>query len=375
MVKVYPEGILLNMVSKRKNQYRFRTILSSLLFSLLLWQLSSVAAHAEDVPKVIRIGVPALVALPNVYWGAAGLARYKGWLDGEFSKDGVRIEYVGFRGGAPMVGQALANGQIDLAGQGDLLSIIGKSSGMKTKFVLPFTKMSNAYLGVAKNSGIGSVSDLRGKRVAYYKGNQIHLQVLRILALYGLSEKDIKSISLDPPTAAATLIKGDVDAIFGSTEVLNLRDKGVVDVVYSTKGKPQLTSYNGLVATEDFIQKYPQALTRLIKVFIRADQWSGDPVNRAEVLKIWAMGPIPNLHVEEDYADRPWSDRLSPLLDPFLVEHYKQTQDQIAELGLLRGKKVDIDHWIDPTFLNTALKELGLEKYWAPLDMDGKRIQ
>jgi sulfonate transport system substrate-binding protein len=314
------------------------------------------------------------VAQPKVYWGAPGIARYKGWFEEEFDKEGVRIEYVGFKGGAPMVGQALANGQIDLAGQGDLLSIIGRSSGMQTRLVLPFTKLSNAYLVVRKDSGIRSVADLRGKKVAYFKGNQIHLQVLRILALNGMAEKDIRSISLDPATAGSTLAGGDIDAIFSSAEVLTLRQKGIADVVYSTKGQPQLSSYNGLVATDSFVQKYPETLTRLIKVYVKADQWTGDPANRKEVVRIWAMGPLPNLYAEEDYDDRPWSERFSPLFDPLLVQHYKRTQDQIAEQGLLRGPRVDIDQWIDARFLNVALKELGLEKYWAPLGLDGKPL-
>jgi sulfonate transport system substrate-binding protein len=144
--------------------------------------------------------------------------------------------------------------------------------------------------------------------------------------------------------------------------------------VYSTKGHPELTAYNGLIATEKFINTHPQLLTRLIKVYVRAARWAGDPANRAEVLKIWGSGPLPNVNVEEDYGDRPWSDRLSPLLDPFLVNHYRRTQEQIAELGMLRGPKVDFSKWIDPTFLNAALKQLDLADYWTPLGIDGKSI-
>ncbi|MDQ7969514.1 MAG: ABC transporter substrate-binding protein [Oxalicibacterium faecigallinarum] len=351
-----------------------RSLISRLLIVMAMFTTMPLIVHAADAPalKTIRIGVPAVVANPKSYWGTSGIARYKGWFEEEFAKEGIRVEYVGFKGGAPMVGQALANGQVDLAGQGDFLSIIGKSSGLKTKLVLPFGKLSNAYLAVSKKSGIRSVEDLRGKRVAYYKGNQIHLQALRILALHGMTEKDIKSIFLDPPTAASAIAAGEVDALFGSQETLTLRDRGVVDVVYSTNGRADLTAYNGLVATEKFIDHYPDILTRLVKVFVKAAKWADDPANRDEALKIWASGPTPSLNVKEDYADRPWSDRLSPLLDPLLVEHYKQTQEQIAGLGMLRGPKVNLDQWIDPTFVNAALKDLKLEGHWTPLPAEGR---
>ena len=327
----------------------------------------STPAAAETPPKVIRYGAPAMTVDNGTYWGTSGIARYKGWFDEEFAKDGTHVEFVGFRAGAPMVGQALANGQIDVAGQGDLLSIIGRSSGMKTRLILPFDKLSNAYLAVRPDSTIHSVEDLRGKRVAYYKGNQIQLQVIRILADHGLEEKDIRSIALDPATAANALASGDVDAIFSGSDMLALRDRGLAKVIYSTSGKPGLTSYNGLVARDAFTDAYPETTARFVKVLVRAAQWANDPANRAEVLKIWSLGPGKRTYLQEDFADRPWSDRLSPLLDPLLVAHYKETQDLIAQLGLLRGPKFDVDQWIDPRFLNQALHDLQLERQWTPL--------
>ncbi len=337
---------------------------------------------AETPPQVIRIGAPTYAGQggKQVLLGAIGIARAKGFFDEEFGKDGVKLDFPGFKGGAPFVGQALANGQIDFAWQGDLLTIVGKSSGMKTRLILPFNKLVNAYVAVAADSPIKSIEELRGKRVAYNKGNQIHLQALRILADHGLSEKDIKSYKLDPGNAATVLSTGDVDAIIIAADALNLRDKGIAKILYSTRDEnteKSLTyaSYNGLIVNEDFAKKYPETTTRLVKVLVKAAWWASEPANREETLKIWGEGPLAAKYIVEDYSSREWTDHLSPLLDPLLVAHYKRTQDQIEELGLLRGPKFDIDQWIDRSYLNAALKELKLEKYWSSLDEKGHPIK
>jgi sulfonate transport system substrate-binding protein len=349
-------------------------MIARLVRGLLLWAWMASVAHAETPPAEIRVGAPALVFDGNSYWGALGIARYKGWLDQEFAKDHVKIDLVGYRGGAPMVGLALANSQIDFAGQGDLLSIIGRSSGMETRLILPGDKLANAYLAVAPNSTIHSIGDLRGKRVAYYKGNQIQLQVIRILAQHGLTEKDIRSVAMDPATASIALTSGDVDAVFSGDDLLALRDRGLGKIVYSTEGQPSLTSYNGIIVRDAFARQYPETTERFVKVLVKAAAWASDPANRQEVLRIWGLGPMHRIYIGEDFKDRPWADRQSALLDPLFVAHYRETQDLIAQLGLLRGPKFDIDKWIDRSFLDKALKDLNIEHYWSPLDAAGKPL-
>ncbi|MGI4813801.1 MAG: ABC transporter substrate-binding protein [Janthinobacterium lividum] len=332
-------------------------------------------AHAQTPLKVIRFGSPQITSNPALVGGmVVGLANYKGWLQDEFKRDGIRLEFDTFKGGAPVVGQALANKQLDFAAQGDLMSIIGHAAGLPTRLILPSVKLGNAYLAVPINSSIKSIHDLRGKRVSYFKGNFVHLQVLRILAQNGMAEKDLRSIYLDPPTSAAALVAGDVDAVFGGSELLALRDKGAAKIVYTTRGQSAvLTAQSGLIVRDEFARQYPEITQRVVNVLVKTAKWASDPANREQVFALWALDGQRRADLEEDFGDRPLSDRMSPLLDAFYVGHYINTQDQAAQLGLLRGPKFDIHQWIDPHFLNAALQAQGLEHYWVPLDASGAR--
>lgn len=338
--------------------------------------LGSFAAQAETPPPVIRFGSPLITSNPALVGGmVVGIANAKGWLQDEFAKDHVRLEFDTFKGGAPAVGQGLANKQLDFAVQGDLMSVIGRSAGLPTTLLLPSVKLGNAYLAVPPGSSIGKITDLRGKRVAYFKGNFVHLQVLRILAANGMTEKDIKSIFLDPSTSIAAIASGDVDAVFGGSELLPARDRGVVKLVYGTRGQsPDLTAQSGFIGRTAFIKAYPETTQRIVNVLVRTARWASEPANRDQVFALWSNDGQRRSDLEEDYGDRPLSDRMSPLLDAFYLQRYQATMDQAAELGLLRGPTFDLGQWIQPSFLQSALKSEGLEGYWRPLDINGHRV-
>ena len=346
------------------------------LFWATIVLLVGAAAHAEEKPQVIRLGAPALHGDTQGVWGATGVARARGMFEEEFAKDGITFQFPGFKGGGPMVGQALANGQIDFAGNGDMISIIGRSSGIKSRLLIPGSRLENAYLLVAPDSPIKSVSDLRGKKVAYFKGNYIQLQVIRILASQGMSEKDIRNVSLLGAAATNALRSGNIDAIFAGAESLESQSKGLTNVIYSTQGgSARLTAQSGILVREDFAQRYPEITRRVVKVLVKAAHWASDPANKDQLFAIWAKGGRSLATLEQDYSGRPIADRVSPLLDPFYVTQYQDTQKLVGELGLLRGAEFDVEQWFDPQPLQAALKELGLEHYWVPLDANGQRTR
>lgn len=325
------------------------------------------------LPSVVTIGAPATAGTQQSIMGAQGIARVKGWLDAEFKGEGVTFAFPGFRGGAATVNQALANGQVDFAYAGDLVSIIGRSAAIDTRVIMPCGRLENAYLAVQPTSSIHSIADLRGRKVAYFKGSYLHLQVVKILAAHGMSEADLQSINLDYATAAAALASGDVDAVFGGLETLNLETRGIARLAYSTRGQdPHLTGQAGVLVRQAFAQQYPELVARMVKVWVKAADWASAPAHRDEVFRIWATGSRTPEQMLANYGDRPLAERLSPLLDPFLVAQYQETQKLAQRLDLLRADPFDINQWFDRQYLEAALKSLSLQNRWAALNPQGR---
>lgn len=334
------------------------------------------AAAAGPAPAVVRLGVaqPAIGNPPGFYGSSISIAHAKGWIEEEFAKDGgaTKVEWYFFKGAGPAVNEALTTGQLDFAFQGDLPAIVAKSAGLRTKLLLGTGIRSNIYLAVPPDSPIRTVADLRGKRVAIFKGTNAQLPINRLLEAHGLSEKDLRALNLDTASGKAALATRDIDAVFGGLDLITLREKGSAKIVYSSKGdSPVFTRQSHVLGTEDFIARHPQAAQRLVDGVVRAARWASDDRNRDEVFRIWARTGFPLPVWQEDYDGEPLRVRFNPQFDPFLVARYKDAVEQARKFRLTRATFA-VDPWIDRRFLDAALKSQKLENYWPVFQADGK---
>jgi sulfonate transport system substrate-binding protein len=231
---------------------------------------------------------------------------------------------------------------------------------------------SNIYIGVPPDSPLKTVEDLRGKRVSLFRGTNMHLPALRLLEAHGLTEKDLKILNLDTAGYLTALSTKDIDAAIGSMDILRLRDKGQVRVLYSSKNdSPIFTRQGHVLVTDRFAEANPQLVQRVVNVAVRTAKWSSDEANREEVLRLWARAGTPFEHWKEDYAGEPLRVRLNPNFDPFLVGRYKDAIEQAQRFKLSRAK-FDAAPWIDTRYLQAALREQKLENFWPVYQANGK---
>lgn len=350
-----------------------KTVAANLIGAALALSVGS--AVAEQV--TIRLGV-AEIGVGNREYGSQGggaVVHAERYLETEFKNEpDIRIVWSFFKGAGPAVNEALANRQIDFALQGDLPAIIARANGLKTKLVAGNGVRNNIYLAVTPKSGIARIEDLKGRKVAQFRGTNLQLAADKALAAHGLSEKDIKFISMDFPTSLAALATGDIDAAFGQADLLDLEPKGIAKVVYTTKGDdPSLTRHSHLLVTEEFERAHPDLTQRVVTQFVKADAWASDENNREALFEIWARSGRPAESFRADFAGDTLEYRLTPLLDDFLIRAYADKAEQAKEYRLLRGE-VEIDGWFEPKYLDRALKDLGLETYWPRRDAKGREI-
>ena len=147
---------------------------------------------------------------------AAATARAGEFLEKEFADDpNIKIEWTFFKGAGPAVNEGFANDQLDFAYQGDLPALIGRATGLKTKYLLASGARKPLYLAAAKDSGIKSIEDLKGRKIALQRGTNGHLAAIKILEAHGLTERDVQVVNLDSAGTVAALTSKDIDAAFG----------------------------------------------------------------------------------------------------------------------------------------------------------------
>ncbi len=346
------------------------------LYAVLLVAAAHLAAAtAADHPDVIRFGVPGvgLDGYSPVVGGLVGSVASKGVLEDEFKKDGIRVEWTFFKGAGPGLNESLANGLLDFAvGLGDLPASVHRSGGLKTQILLGTARLGVSYLVVPADSQARTLADLKGKRIAVFKGTASQLTLNRILEAEGFTERDFKVINFDGATARGAIATKDIDGYLAGSDAFNLVARGVGRILYSTRGRsPTLVSTTALVVTDGFEKRWPDLVQRAVSGIVKEAAWSSDESHRADVLKLWAKSGLAYNFYKEDFGQDPLAYRNSPLLDEFFIQHYVDAREQSKAYKLIR-KDYDVASWFNRTYLDRAIKEQGLEDYFPEFDAKGK---
>ena len=350
--------------------------LQSLLFLVLATfglVLGSTGNARADKPSVIRIAYPqvGIGNRPFVGDSSTAVAHLKGLLDEEFKNDGIKISWTFLRGAGPAVNELYANGLVDFSLLGDLPFIVGQASGLKRHVLAASGIRANTYLAVPADSDIKSIKDLKGRKVALFKGTNIQLAINKLLEANGLTEKDIRGINMDVASSKAALVTKDVDAVFGNQDLLQLRDQGTAKIIYATKGDPKFLKHATFIGADDFIKKYPDITKRVVKQIVLGAKWISDnDANPSPVFQLYTKSGVPFSAYKEDRQGQSLKVVSSPLVDAYVISQYEKNITEAKRFGLIK-ETFSFRAVVDDSFLKQVLRELNLENYWAPVDASG----
>jgi sulfonate transport system substrate-binding protein len=143
--------------------------------------------------------------------GIVSLVKDSGALDGA----PYNVKFALFPFGPPLV-QAAAAGQIDLGDVGDVPPLNGAAKDLGFKIigaeVPPSAEQASDYIIVPKGSGIRTLEDLKGKKVAVPVGSSAHGFLLNAVKSVGLSPESVTFVNLAPAALQAAFAGGKVDA-------------------------------------------------------------------------------------------------------------------------------------------------------------------
>ncbi|NHC03106.1 ABC transporter substrate-binding protein [Acinetobacter sp. 187] len=350
-----------------------KIFVSSVLATSTLFPLSQSFA-AEAKPTVIRLATPYVGTgnRPVGYSNYYATTQTLGLIEKEFQKDGIKIQWNNFKGAGPAINESYANGLVDITWIGDLPALIGKASRLDTRLVAIAGTDDNAYLAVPPGSSAKSFADLKGKRIGFFKGTNLHLALINTLKRQGLSEKDFRFVNTDGPVGYSALASGDLDAIWSNQTIFPVVDRGIAKIVYSTKQEPVVNRLSGYVlVSSKFEQKYPETVQRIVNVLVKQAAWESDPAHKAELFKLWSKSGLPYANFVKANTGVDLKRHSAPIFDAYNISLIKQKLKAGQDLKLIRGN-INVDQWIEPKYVNNALKTLNLQNFWTPLNASGK---
>jgi len=331
------------------------------------------AFAADGKPTTIRISFPGAGTGGRPIQGGSfpGNSHLLRAIDEEFKEDGIKIEWKFFPGAGPALNESFANGLTDFAfGHGDLPLIVGRSTGLKHKILLSSSRGGNSYFVVPAASSVKTLSDLKGKRLATFKGTAGQLTLYRWLEKFGLTEKDFRIISLDADSTLAALSTGDIDGTVRAP--FDLEARGVARRIAELKDDPYISTPGSVWVGEEFEKKYPAIVQRVVTRLIKVAYWSTQEANREKQFQLWSTSGTPYLDYKKDWeTTADLRNRINPLLDEYYTTSIQRSIEETKKYKLIR-RDVNFDGWLEPKYLNNALKELKLEDYWPQQDAQGK---
>ncbi|MEV7546413.1 glycine betaine ABC transporter substrate-binding protein [Streptomyces sp. NPDC089915] len=178
----------------------------------------------------------------------------------------VDVKWVRFESGGD-VNTAVIAGAVDLGLAGSSPVTKGLSAPLDIPYkVVWIHDLIGDNEALVARSGIGSVKDLAGRKVATPFGSTAHYSLLAALAAAGVEPSAVQTVDLQPQDALAAWKRGDIDAAYVWTPTLSeLKKDGKVLVTsreLAGQGKP--TADLGVV-TNAFAAKHPEVVTAWIK--------------------------------------------------------------------------------------------------------------
>lgn len=192
---------------------------------------------------------------------------------GELEKaTGYKINWRMIAGGGDVI-KAMASGEVPIGEVGSSPATAAIAQGMDVQIIWILDDIGNAEQLVARNgSGINSLQDLKGKKVATPFVSTTHYHLLAALNDAGVNPKEVQILNLRPPEVAAAWERGDIDATFIWNPVLS-KVKANGKVIISSgdlakKGKP---TFDAIIVNRDWAQKNKDFVTKFIAAVAKQD--------------------------------------------------------------------------------------------------------
>jgi taurine transport system substrate-binding protein len=216
------------------------------------------------------------------------------------------------------INNALMSETADFGNFGIVPTAVGLTSGndFKVIWIECLIKASEA-LAVREGSGIESMEDLKGKKVAVTLASSGHYGLLCALEDAGMSESDIEILDMDPNATYAAWERGDIDAAYTWNPALSriLSSGGKLLVTAGDLAQNGHQTINFHVVRTAYANEHPEMVKGYVAALAKGAALYHE--NEAEALRIMSV-----------YLDMSEEDVKSLMVDDYVL-----LEDQVSAFG------------------------------------------
>ncbi|WP_150308055.1 ABC transporter substrate-binding protein [Planctomonas psychrotolerans] len=229
-----------------------------------------------------------MATLPWIGYGPWYVAEEQGI----FEENGLDVEQTNFNTDADL-NAAFVSGNVDVANVATHTALLMQQAGVPVKIVM-IEDISTTADAIVVPSGVGSVEDLAGKRIAYEQGTTSDLLLNYALDSAGLSIDDVTPVPMAASDAGAALIGGQVDlAVTYEPYISTALEQGDdLELLFTAGELPGLVS-DVLVVSDAYLESNPDTIEALVESWGAAIEYYDSDTEAARAIIAEAVGEDP----------------------------------------------------------------------------------
>ena len=191
---------------------------------------------------------------------------------GKYSENGINTKLVQFNNGGDLM-TAMASGDVDVGYVGitPVLSSIEKGVPVK---VISAAQTEGSGIVVAKDSGIESVSDLEGKKIATPGEASIqHMLLTYYLKQNGMDIKDVKVSAMKVPSMNDALKTNKIDGMITFEPYVSIAEKNGAKVLVDSSEILPDHPCCVVVASDKFIKEHTNETLKILEIHKNATDY------------------------------------------------------------------------------------------------------
>ncbi|HWK21816.1 MAG TPA: aliphatic sulfonate ABC transporter substrate-binding protein [Ureibacillus sp.] len=337
-----------------KKNILFLTILTLVIAVLAACGNKEEENAEKESATEVRIGY-----FPNMTHIATIIGLEKGYFAEQFG-DGVEITTNTFNDGSAFM-EAMSTNSIDLGTVGPTPAINTFVKNPEHEIIAGAVN-GGAVLVVGKDSGINSVEDLKGKKVAVPTfGSTQDVGLMKSLQEAGLTANstgngDVTTIKQAPADTAALMLKGEVDAAatqepWGVNIETNGNAKLLLDASQFAWGSDSTNTV--VAARKAFTSTNPELTKKALKAYKQAVDFINENPEESIQLFLDHVKGLTGKELSKDEVTKAF-DRLTPTTD-VKEDILKEMATISKDAGYISSD--DIDGLVNLSYLEDALSE------------------
>ncbi len=283
---------------------------------------------------------------------------------GKYKDIRFKLDWQNFTSGPPITNGMMAK-KLHIGMMGDYPLLVNGATGQsqpgnETKLVAIIAYNvfgSGNGVVVHKDSPYYELADLKGKNVSVPFGSAAHGMLLQAMQTRGWAENFWNLSSQSPEVGTTNLQEKKIDGHANFVPFADLLPyRGFARKIFDG-AETKVPTFHGVVVRKDFADQYPEVVVAYVRALMEANQWlRANPAAATAKVEEWTK-------IEKEvaylYLGPGGIHTLDPTIKPRWLDTIKTGHEVLTRLN--RVKPLDINAWVDESYVKKAFVELKLD--------------